>query len=324
MALSDLQVYSETAYSAATEVLDQQIEVFNGASRGTLILSPTAHQGDFSDTAFFANLGDILRRRNPYGDGDIASRSLKHLQDTSVKVAGGTIEMRLDPGQFKWIQQNPEVAGAAFGQQLATQMLADMVNTAIGLGVTAIGQSADVTNDVTAVTGADGKASLVNLLDTASKFGDRAQAIQCWLMHSNVASTIHREALTNGNRLFNYGSVNIWEDGFGRVFIVTDSPALTFTAADSVKYNTLGLTGGAVLVGQNNDFDYATGTQTGHENLRRTWQGEWSVNYGVKGYSWDKATGGKAPTDAALFNAANWKRYATSRKDTAGVVLKSN
>ena len=39
MALSDLQVYSETAYSAMTEVLDQQIELFNAATGGCIQLT---------------------------------------------------------------------------------------------------------------------------------------------------------------------------------------------------------------------------------------------------------------------------------------------
>ena len=47
MALSDLQVYSEYAYTTFTETLQQQVELFNAATGGALLLSSAAHQGDF-------------------------------------------------------------------------------------------------------------------------------------------------------------------------------------------------------------------------------------------------------------------------------------
>lgn len=52
MALSDLAVFSEYTYEAMTEVIDQQIDKFNAASRGAVTLVKSAHQGDFSDKAF--------------------------------------------------------------------------------------------------------------------------------------------------------------------------------------------------------------------------------------------------------------------------------
>ena len=120
-----------------------------------------------------------------------------------------------------------------------------------------------------------------------------------------------------------YGVVR---DPFGRLFIVTDSPALQWsqtTPTVDTGFYSLGLQQGAILVGQNNDFDYTTTDQTGYENIRRTYQAEWSYNVGVKGFAWDKANGGPSPTNAALFASPNWDRYSTSHKDLAGVVLKT-
>ena len=318
MALSDLAVFNEQVHKVTTEVLDQQIGLFNSAAQGTLILTPGSNQGDFSETAMFKNMGDILRRRNPYGSGKIEQRSLAHIKDVSVKVASGTQEIRLDPGQFNWIKQSPTAAAVAMGRQLAVQRMADYLNTAIGVGITAIGSNSDCTVDVTADSG---KCTLDNLLLTSAKFGDRSQAIRAWVMHSASMNNLQREALKNSERLFTFGSVNLMTDGFGRVYIVTDSDNLHWTSADNkVLYNVLGLTEQAVVVEQNDDFTTAGGDQTGDENIMRTFQAEWSSNYGVKGYAW---AGAKAPTDSALFSAANWKRYATSHKDTAGVILKA-
>lgn len=323
MALSDLAVYSEYAYASMTEVIAQQIELFNAASAGTIVLVAAAHQGDFSDEAFFAKISGLVRRRNAYGSGAIAQKTLKHLVDTSVKVAAGTSEIRLDPGQFRWIQQNPEVAGAAMGQQLAGDLLADMLNTAIGCGVAALSQTSAVVKDVTGVTAPGDVPSFVNMTQTAGLFGDRQNAVRAWIMHSTPVTGLFVNALTNAEKLFTYETVNVIRDPFGRLFVVTDSASLQYAGSPGGYYS-LGLTQGGLYVGQNNDFDAAETVATGDENIKRTYQAEWSYNVGVQGYSWDKPNGGKSPTDAALFTASNWDKYSTSHKDLAGVLLKSH
>lgn len=321
MALSDLAVYSEYAYSSMTEVLAQQIELFNGASDGVIVLVPAAHQGDFSDEAFFAKISGLVRRRNAYGSGAIAQKTLKHLVDTSVKVAAGTSEIRLDPGQFRWIQQNPEVAGAALGQQLAGDLLADMLNTAIGCAVSALSaQSSVVHGDGTT------DPTFVGLTETAGLFGDRQNAIRAWVMHSTPVTKLYVNALTNAENLFKYDTVNVIRDPFGRLFVVTDSPSLQWsvtTPSPASGFMSLGLVQGGIYVGQNNDFDAAETVATGDENIKRTYQAEWSYNVGVQGFAWDKPNGGKSPTDAALFTASNWDKYSTSIKDLAGVLYKT-
>lgn len=105
MALSDLQVFSEYAYSSMTEVLSQQVALFNAASRGTLVLSSAAHQGDFSDAAMWAKISGLVRRRNVYGSGSVTEKHLQHLLETSVKVAAGTPPIRIDPSFLRWIQR---------------------------------------------------------------------------------------------------------------------------------------------------------------------------------------------------------------------------
>lgn len=316
MALSDLEVFSEYAYSAMTEVQDQAIDKFNAASQGTIILRSAANQGDYNDTAFWKKISGLVRRRNAYGSGAVSEKVLEHLLATSVKVAAGTPPVRIDPGMMKWIQRSPQEAGAVVGQQMAQDSLADMLNTACLVGRVAISNVAAVVNDVSATT----TATLGALNTTTSKFGDRAQAIQAWLMHSKPLFDIYGQALTNANQLFVFGNVQVRQDGFGRVFVVTDSPSL-LVAGTPNKYHTLGLSAGALVVEQNNDFTDNVETKNGDENIIRNYQAEWSYNVGVKGWAWDKTNGGSSPNDAAIGGAGNWDRYATSVKDLAGVDL---
>jgi len=326
MALSDLAVYSEYAYDSMTEVLAQKIDLFNAASGGAIQLRGAAHEGDYSDTAFFAKISGLVRRRNAYGSGAVAEKVMPHLVDTMVKVAAGTAPVRLDPGQFKWIQQNPEVAGAALGQQLAMDSLADMLNTAVGATYAALSGVAAILHNATGLTAPEDTMSMSNLNKGQAKFGDRSSAIAAWVMHSKSMHDLYEKNLANLATLFSYGTVNVARDAFGKLLIMTDAPALFLDEAGGVgidHYVTLGLVPGAVVIDQNNDFTANEESKNGFDNITRTYQAEWSYNIGIKGFSWDKTNGGKSPSDAALVVQTNWDRYATSNKDLAGVIVKT-
>lgn len=316
MALSDLAVFSEYVYTAQTEVLRQKIDLFNSASRGAIQLRSAAHVGDYSDRTLWAKVAGLVRRRNPYGSGAVTHKTLAMLVDTMVKVAAGTPPVDLPPSMFKWIQKNPEEGGAVIGQQLAGDTLADMLNTAIIAAVAALSGVAAVNFD--------GSAAIANVT-TFNKgqalFGDAYQDIAIWVMHSKPLFDIYGDALTNSNGLFTFESVNVRQDGFGRTFIISDSPSLVNLTPTPDNFYTMGLVPGAVAVDQNGDFTDNISTLNGDENIQRTYQAEWSYELGIKGFAWDKTTGGKAPNDAAIGVATNWDRFATSAKDLAGVLV---
>lgn len=326
MAMSDLAIFSEYAYSARTEVQSQQIELFNGATNGALVLAPAAHQGDFSDEAFWAKIpGGTVRRRNVYADTAIAQKTLKHLVETSVKVAAGSYEFVFDAAWLSWIQRNPQEAGATFGQQMAKDALADMLNTGLGATVTALSQVAAITTDVTgAADAADARYSFRNQNKAVSKMGDRGMSkVGVWISHSAPLYDLYDQNLTNAERLFTFGTVNVIRDPFGRLMVMTDCPHLIDTTGDAPVYTSLGLGAGALYIGENNDYDDNATRANGFENIKSSFQAEWTYQVGVDGFAWDKANGGKSPNDAALFTATNWDRIATDIKDLPGVVLKT-
>lgn len=323
MALSDLAVFSEYTYSAFSEVLAQQVDLFNEASAGTILLRAGEHQGDFSDTAFWAKIQGLVRRRNPYGSGAVTGKVLSQLVDTMVKIAAGTPPVSIDPGMFKWIQANEEEGGAVFGQQLAKDTLADILNTSLMGFTAAVSGQAAANYDDTASAGT----SMGSFLPAAAKFGDAANSIAAWVMHSAPAFAIFGSNMDNANRLFSFGTVNVRQDGFGRPFVITDSPSLVIPAVTGgspvpIRYLIPGLVPGAIVCEMNNDFSQNIQTINGGENIQRTIQAEWSWELGYKGYSWSKSLGGKAPNDAALATAANWVKEVTDIKNTAGVLLK--
>lgn len=323
MPLSDLAVFNEWTYSTMTEILAQQVELFNAATRNAFTLRTAEHTGDYSETAMWAKITNLVRRRNAYGTGTLTAQAMKHLIDTAVKVAAGTNPIDLSPGQFKWIQMNPEEAGAAMGQQLAVDTMADMLNTGILATVAALAGNSAMVADVTGATAPADKADIANLNTAVGKFGDRANAIVAWVLHSKPLFDIYGNAIANTNRLFVFGNIAVAQDGFGRPLVMTDSSALVTTGTPN-KYNTLGLVPGALLVEQNGDFTQNIDTRNGNENISSTFQAEWSYQLSVKGFSWDKTNGGKSPNDSAIGVSTNWDQYATSDKDTAGVMLISH
>jgi hypothetical protein len=325
MALSDLKVYSEFAYTTFTEVLRQQVNLFNQASAGAIVLGVGAHLGDFSDSVFWKKVDGLVRRRNAYGSGSVAAKNLAQETETMVKVAAGTPPINIDPGQFRWIQQNPEIAGAVIGQQLAVEALADMLNTGLGAFYVSHLQTTDNVLDITGRTTPADKLSVAVLAEGSAKLGDQSGgSIQAWVMHSKPMFDIYANALANANQLFVYGNVIVSRDPLGKLLIMTDSPSLVNTTPTPDVYHTLGLKAGAIIVDRNNDFDANEETSNGDENIKRTYQAEWSFNLGIAGHAWDKANGGKSPTNAALLTGTNWDKIVTSNKDLGGVIIESH
>lgn len=316
MALSDLQVFNEYMYSAMTETLDVNINLFNQATRGGIVLRSAMHQGDYTDAVIYAKIAGLVRRRNAYGSGAVAEKVIQQLVETSVKVAAGTPPVRIDPGMMKWIARSPEEAGVVVGRQLAGDMMQDMLARSAAAYIAAMGAQAAVYYDHTAT----GAASLTALNTGRAKLGDRADDVACWLLHSKSLFDIYGAAITNSNVLFSFGNIKVTHDGFGNPFIVSDLAPLT--AAGPVYFQ-LGLVPGAIFVDQNDDFTANTDTINGDENIKRTFQAEWTFNLALKGFAWDKTNGGHSPTDNALSTATNWDKYATSSKDLAGVLVKT-
>lgn len=214
-------------------------------------------------------------------------------------------------------------AGTVWGQQLAGDLLGDMLNTAIGCYVAATQNfGTALVNDITGT----GTPTLKTLMQTAALFGDRRGAISTWVMHSNSLTDIYGEALDNAERLFEFGNIRVMTDGHGRTLIETDSPNLMVPdggGAGIDYYHTVGLTRGAMEIERNDDYRQATQEVLGEENLNAETQAQWSYNLGFKGYKWDTANGGASPNDAALFTGTNWDAQYTSHKDMAGVLQTS-
>jgi hypothetical protein len=315
----DLVVFNKQVSTTITELVDQEVNKFNEASGGVLVLTSAQNKGDFSMESMFKQIGGLVRRRDAYGSGLVPPKRLEQMANTAVKVAAGTPPIEFEPQQYLWIYENPTLAALKIGEQLAQAKLQDMLNAVIRALVAALKGNPDVVHEAMDV------APHWRVLNKgAGKFGDRSGALAAWILHSTVLTNLYDNALSNAERLFTYGTVNVMRDPFGRIFVVTDADPLVNSGgwADSpLTYNTLGLVPGAGLVQDNGDFNAVMVDKTGGENISRVYQAEWTYNVGISGYSWDQSNGGKSPNDTALGTSANWDKTASSNKDTAGVLI---
>lgn len=324
MSLNNVEVFNRWAYRTVSELVAQQIELFNAATNNAIILrSPTENPGDFSDSTFWQLMSGAVRRRDPYSMGSVSPVDLQMILDTMVKVAGGTAPINIPPVMFEWIGQNAQQGGVVIGQQLAPLMMQDMLNTAVAALAAAI-VNTGATN-YTDVSGGSGGAELFspsNVVAAKRLLGDRSDAIAAWVLHSKPMHDYWAGAVANANRLFTYGTVAVVSDPFGKPMIMSDIPALVI-AGTPTDYVSLGLQTGAAVVERNADFTQNLDTRNGQENIARTYQAEWSYNLGLKGFTWDKTNGGKAPTTASLATGTNWDKNVTSHKDLAGVAIRT-
>jgi hypothetical protein len=320
--MANMVVFDDFVQQTITEVIAQQVDLFNAASNGTIVLTTKRNRGDFAHYSQFAEISGLIRRRDVYASGAVSPVAMSMLQNASVKVAAGTPPISFNPSQFTWIQESPEVAGVVIGEQVAIGQFKDMLNAGLKAARAAfvnVGAAAEY--DVAS----QGSLTMNSLNRGAQKFGDRAQNIRAWAMHSGPLHDLYDQSLTNTNRLFVFGDVQVREDGFGRRFIVTDSASLfgSVTSPDVTDYYTLGLVENAIVLEDNGDFFSNLQTVNGDENITRSWQGEWTYNLSLKGYTWDTANGGKSPTDAEIGTGTNWDQTASDIKNTAGVAIRS-
>lgn len=315
MALTNMKVFNANLMEATIETLNQQIEKFNQASNGAIVLTAAGFEGDFFERSFYASLHSAKRRVDRYAaNGAQASTALSQLLEASVKVAGGFGPIAFEPSQLTWIQGNEAQAIEAMSRNLTEVMMQDQLNTGIASAVAAIANQATATNDVSATAGIN----YGNINDAHAKFGDASGSIAAEVMRGSVYHKLISQNLTNTAQLFQYGSVNI-VDILGRAVVVTDAPGLYEAGVPNLD-KVLSVVSGGIVLMDGSDVVSNIETTNGKERIETTMQADYTFGVGLKGYTWDTANGGKSPTDAELATGTNWDKVATDIKHTAGVI----
>jgi hypothetical protein len=318
---SDFKLIDPIMQAGYTETLDQQTDVFNGASAGAIVMeAPAAKAGVYERNAFFQALtnGAVSRRDNT-STAAVAAAKLTQSEIVRVKLSRkvGPIETSLDA--LRKIGSSVEGISYVIGQQVAKAHIQEALNSAITALAAALQNQG-----ATAVF--DGSAATLNhagLVTGNALFGDRAQEIACYVMHSKAYFDLTKQAI--GDKVTEVAGAIINGAAtatLGKPTIITDSPALIVGTGPN-KYLTLGLVPGAVSLQMTEAMEMVNQLITGQEVLLQRFQGEYAFNLGLKGFTWDVANGGDNPAAAALGTGTNWDKVFTSLKDCAGVGIKT-
>jgi hypothetical protein len=325
---SDFVIYQEQLHSGFVETLQQETDIFNAASRGTILMRPKVSRGDYDQESFFASTASLVTRRVTTGTAATAAvtdLALAQEQNISVKLNRkiGPVANTMD--SFRKITRDPAEMSFIIGQQAAKAVAVDMVNSGIRAAVGALVQTTgtqDLVFDASALSPV-GEITSLNLIKALAKAGDSANDILAWVMHS--ASYFALMESQSAVLVTNIAGTVINEGvpvTLNRPVIVTDCPDL-YTAGESPEDTPriLGLRPGAIVLDESELETMASDTALGGENLIVRVQGESAFNVGLKGFKYDISTGGENPNDTALALGTNWDYAAADDKSKAGVAL---
>lgn len=320
MSLSNMQVFNQYLMPLLTEMFPQEIDKFNAASNGTIILSGEGFDGSYMEQSFYDALHNNQRRVDRFAaNGAVAAVDLTQSKHATIKVAGGFGPIQFEPSQLGWLRKPTQEGLTVAATYFTEALIADQLNTAIASLVAGISNVAALTNDVSATAAV----SQEGINDTLALFGDRSQSIRALIMTGNSFHKLVGEAIANSNSLFEIGGIAVREGtafGQGRPLIVTDAPALRVAGAPN-KQHILGLVPGAMVVSDNNDILTNVQTNNGNQRIVTTFQADYTFGLNMKNFSWDTTNGGVSPTDAELGTGTNWDQVSASIKDGPGIVL---
>lgn len=311
---TDFKIYNEQINGSIFETQMQFITAFNEASRGAIEMRPEAMRGDYNYESFFLEGADVARRDPDSVSPAITDNPIEQEEIIGVKLHR-TFHRALTRNQWLRIGQAPDQFARVYGGQLAGKMMKEELNTCIAAVNAAISGVAALVHTDTGET-----LEHTDLISGLSKFGDAADNIVCWVMHSKswfdlVGSAITASLLEVGGVAVNEGRTGT----AGRPVIVTDSPALIVDGSPD-NYVTLGLTRGAVsAIESEAAFTADSGDLTGLPNIIRRLQTEWAYNLKVKGCKYDIGAGGANPDASAVALSTNWDKVVTDNKSMPGI-----
>ncbi|MEC8294948.1 MAG: major capsid protein [Pseudomonadota bacterium] len=301
---SDMVIYNRLAQTSYLERMQDNLQLFNGASANALVLRTEAIEGDFDKSAFYTVPGGMAHR-NVNSTAAVTSQKLGSDEDISVKTPWKYGPYASTEEAFKRRARSPEEFYALIGQHQADAFMDYAIQVAFASLDAAIGTVAAL--NVSDTIAASGKKTLTKGLRT---FGDASNRIGIWGMSSGVYFDYVDEAIDN--KVYEEAGVVIYggtPGTMGKPVLVSDK-----IAANKVY----GLQPGAVEVVESQAPESRAYPINDQENLANGYRAEGAFNVDLLGY---KFTGTENPDLTALGAGGNWSKVAQSNKATAGFVI---
>ena len=319
---SDLTLYNDQFIGGYVETVQQNTNLFNGASQGAIRLINELHGGDYDKETFFDLTASLITRRDT-----TSVSAATDLAITSDEFVGVKLNRKIGPiGQtldaWRKIDKDEKIMSFIIGQQTAKATAQEMLNRALAALEAKLQSVTALYHNAT-----DGTIASTDLSTGLQKAGDSANDVLIWVMHSKPYWDLVTNQITNA--IYRANGVKIM-DGvpatLGRPVLVTDSDSLL--EADGVSsgvdaYSTLGLKAGAVTIKESEPSRTVLDLVTGLENIVYRLQGEYAYNLSLRGCEWDVANGAANPSNAAVATSSNWDTQVASNKLLPGVIIRS-
>ena len=304
---SDMIVYNDLAQTAYLERIQDVMDIFNGSSNGAIILDNELIEGDLRKRAFY-KLGGSIAHRDVNSVATIAGQKIGSGEMVGVKVPFKYGPYETTEEAFKRRARSPEEFSELVGQDYADAVLEGYIQYAMAALKASIGANANMVAAASFAT--DGKKALTKGM---RKFGDRFGRIALWTMDSATYFDMVAQAITE--KVYEEAGVVIYGGQPGTM----GKPVLV---SDTIPAETIfGLQAGAVKITESQAPGFRSYNIDNQENLAMGFRAEGTFNMDLLGYSWKDSTGGVNPNLAAIGAGANWTKYATSDKVTAGVLI---
>lgn len=326
--LADVASFDATFQTGMMETIAQNIRVFD-QSRGTIRLIDERLGGSYSKRAVRRRLTSPISRRDPTSVSAATDIAATTTADVGVKLKRtfGPVANTRDA----WNEMIADAGGSIealaldYGRVAGEEMLKDQIDSALRALQASLANQAD--NLFTVAS--SGTMKTEALIDGLAKFGDAANGIVCWVMHSKAYYNLVKDqaVTTNIDGVSNFAVATATPVTMNRPVVVVDSEALVIASGTgssaTTDYYSLGLTLDACLIKNSRNMDVIFDNVTGLANLVTRVQAEYDYNIELKGFAWDITNGGANPTNAAVATGSNWDKTGTSHKHLPGIVIKS-
>lgn len=325
---SNFTIYESELRGGVVETLTQASNYFNTAG-GAINLSTISRRGNYHKETFFKNISSLVTRRDTTSVSAAADLPLTMGELVSVKLNRkiGPVAQTYDAFNKVAMGMSPAEFSVLLGNMIGKSMQVEMLNSGLRAARAALNAQSAVKHTVAA----SGTLETSDLVDGLAKFGDAANNIVAWVMHSKQFFDLMKFQIgtsANGDVVSGVALQSANPLTLNRPVIVTDSDALTVAGGSGsgayTDYFCLGLTANGVVVENTETERVVLDEVTGLENLVIRMQGEYAYNLGLKGFQWDIANGGGInPNDTNLGTGSNWDPVVTSYKDYAGIIIQS-
>jgi|SaaInl7_200m_RNA_FD_contig_71_487068_length_2624_multi_7_in_0_out_0_2 hypothetical protein len=330
MARSSNMVIPEVTQAEGLRVFQEQVDVFNAASGGAIVL-------DFDQSYLEANGGDY---RKPVEFARPSSVDL-HVDEADPATADSAASLVQAKGATVFQSRRSLLAytrdevtrgkfnaadySVAIAKVQAEEKLKAIRDVLLGIGVNAI-DSMDTpsanyhVSDVArgAIAGARVKFTFPQMNTLLGLMRDAREDITTFVMHSNVFSDLTADGIAN-YKIENVGGFMIVTGGalaMGRRILVVDSTNLISSQTSSyyTKYPVLGLGANALtatIIGEDPiDVDTTITNKVKSWTVRQ----DYDVEFGMSGMKFVVANAVN-PTDAEMATAANWDEYLSDHRE---------